>query len=725
MAEFHGLGSKFDGFQSSTSGSSSSPFVQASDTSTHTSLSLTSSVCLPPLSTHDTEKSHHHIEDFERFVEDLQTSAKRAFPNSDYSRYNDVQVLLIQWDEDELQVEGELNELRRVFNLYGFTTTKFRIPTSNSHRKLNQKVLSFVEEHENEDALLVIYYGGHGIINKARQSTWSCKRDKSYATVEWSAIQTLFETAKCDVLLLLDCCAAASAAPLTERTTYMMETIAACGFETWTSSPGAQSFTHTLIEVLKEWASQLPFSAAMLHSEILTRLKHAPPDRSSQGVLVESRKTPTYIVSTSNAHASSITLGKMPEEEESSSISSSRAIPDSSIMDFTERVQSDACYSTEDRIQALLATDTKGQRAAPHVLLTVALEEDQVFDAASCARWLKQFPLLATHVSVEAVYRSYSTLLILSVPVVIWDLLPELPATQFVGYVRTRNLLSRDMALESAAAPIPITTRHTAGNKTGDLLDCTSPLRSVSGLSSLDSGYDSFLSRPGSLVVLRHNRLPGDGAMSSVAGQVRMGKRRNKPSTVELLGPERLTSMPTDTRPSLKQRPGSSSRGSNRLVVSIGEADLNGDRIGHTCVLWYGYDVQQSRPTEKAAPKPTWNEDFRFRVHNSPMCHHLRVSVWGVQMLELFGEVHIDLCELVKRGQLPKLEAWQTLRCNGIKTGSIHIKLTYIDAREDEEQQSLATEMSAAERQEQRRKLERQGSDDGQARAQQMDFRVW
>ncbi|CAF3631085.1 unnamed protein product, partial [Fusarium graminearum] len=78
------------------------------------------------------------------------------------------------WDEDELQVEGELNELRRVFNLYGFTTTKFRIPTSNSHRKLNQKVLSFVEEHENEDALLVIYYGGHGIINKARQSTWSC-----------------------------------------------------------------------------------------------------------------------------------------------------------------------------------------------------------------------------------------------------------------------------------------------------------------------------------------------------------------------------------------------------------------------------------------------------------------------------------------------------------------------------------------------------------------------
>lgn len=385
-----------------------------------------------------------------------------------------------------------------------------------------------------------------------------------------------------------------------------METIAACGFEAWTALPGSKSFTHTLIEVLKEWVSQPSFSAAMLHSEILTRLKHAPPDRSSQGVLIESRRTPTYIVSTSNTHASSITLGRMfGEEEESVSVLSSRAIPDASLANFTERVQLDSHFSHEDRMQSLLATDTKGQRAVPHVLLTVALEEDQVFDASSCSRWLKQFPLLATHVSVEAVYRSYSTLLILSIPVVIWDLLPEHPATQFVGYVRTRNLLSKEMNRDGAATPIPI-TGHAAGNKTDNPYDCTSPLRSASGLSSLDSGYDSCLSRPGSLVALRQNRLPVDGTFSSLASQVRMGKRRNKPSSVELLGSDRPTSMPPDTRSSLNRRSDPNGRGSNRLVVSIGEADLNGDRIGHTCVLWYGYDVQQSRPAVKATPKPTW-----------------------------------------------------------------------------------------------------------------------
>ncbi|KAM0354163.1 hypothetical protein ACHAPU_001198 [Fusarium lateritium] len=648
------------------------------------------------------------MRDFEAFVEELQLTAKRAFPNSAYSRYNEIQVLLIRWDEDELEVEWELNELQRVFReLYRFTTDKFLIPTQNSHRKLTHKVLSFVEEHENEDTLLIVYYGGHGVINKARQSTWSCKGDKSYATVEWSAIQTLFETAKCDVLLLLDCCSAASAAPSIDRPANMKETIAACGFETWTPLPGAQSFTHTLLEVLEEWASQLPFSAAMLHSEILTRLKHAPPDRSPQGRLTESRKTPVYIVATSDPRTASITLGRLSEGEEPGSVSSSKVVPGAPHGNLSERLQADNYVSTEERIQTLMGVDPKGQRVVPHVLLKIALEGDQVFDAASCARWIKQFPLLAMHASIESVYQSYSTLLLLSVPVVLWNLLSEHPATQFVGYVKSVNLLSIDSTKDGAAAPIPI-TRHVAESKTsgtGDSFDCTPPLISVSGLGSLDSGYDS--SRPASLVALRLNRFPVDGPIGSLASQIMANKRRYKLPSVELLGSDRPTSVPIDTRLGPSQGLGSNSRRPKHLVVSIGEAELDGDRIGHTCVLWHG------------------NEDFRFEVHNSPMCYHLRVSVWGVHMLELVGELYVDLCELVARGQLPELGMCQALRCNGTTTGSIRIKLAYMNASEDEEQQTAATKASAEERLRQRQKLERQQNYEGQARAHQMDFQVW
>lgn len=107
------------------------------------------------------------------------------------------------------------------------------------------------------------------------------------------------------------------------------------------------------------------------------------------------------------------------------------------------------------------------------------------------------------------------------------------------------------------------------------------------------------------------------------------------------------------------------------------------------------------------------------------MYYHLRVSVWGAQMLELIGELHVDLCELVLRGQLPELGTWQNLSCNGAAAGRIRIKLAYMDANEYEEQQTTATKVSAAKRQQQRQKLERQQSDDGQARVHQMDFQVW
>jgi hypothetical protein len=103
------------------------------------------------------------------------------------------------------------------------------------------------------------------------------KADPSYAFLEWSAIQTLFENANFDVLLLLDCCAAASAAPGIGAA--VTETIAAYGFESIAPQPGQYSFTNTLIEVLEDWIDSPPFSAAQLHNKVLSVLKHEQPVR--------------------------------------------------------------------------------------------------------------------------------------------------------------------------------------------------------------------------------------------------------------------------------------------------------------------------------------------------------------------------------------------------------------------------------------------------------------
>jgi hypothetical protein len=253
------------------------------------------------------------------------------------------------------------------------------------------------------------------------------------------------------------------------------------------------------------------------------------------------------------------------------------------------------------------------QRKAPHVLITVALEEDQVLDAASCARWLKQFPLLAKFVSVEGVYRSYSTLLLLSVPVVLWDLLPDHAAAQFVGYVRSRNLAPRNEPLRETTTPIPI-TGQSARKMTSSAFDCTSPLKSVSGLSSLDSGYDSSsISRPASLVTTRLARKTTDGLgrlRNTLSSQVLAERRQGMRYVSDLENPGQATSaMATvSTRTPGKERDASNDK-AKRLVVTVGEAYLhclNDDALELTCVLWYGHDVQHSKPLARPTPKQIW-----------------------------------------------------------------------------------------------------------------------
>jgi hypothetical protein len=102
-------------------------------------------------------------------------AATRAFPNRQRSaqRYKRVQALLLRWDEDDLDVSWEVEDLEKIFKAYGFSTELWLIPSEDSHLELMFKVGSFVKAYQNPDTLLVVYYGGHASINMARQSSWS------------------------------------------------------------------------------------------------------------------------------------------------------------------------------------------------------------------------------------------------------------------------------------------------------------------------------------------------------------------------------------------------------------------------------------------------------------------------------------------------------------------------------------------------------------------------
>ncbi|KAB8303021.1 hypothetical protein EYC80_006326 [Monilinia laxa] len=411
--------------------------------------------------THDISRARYHMKELETFAVRVEEAAARAFPNRGRSRYAEVLVVLIKWEGSDVDTQPEFNALRSMFEIcYGFTTDTWSIPSTHSHNKLMLQAVNYIEKHGTEDNLIIIYYGGHAAIDNSRQAIWSCNQDISHASVRWSAIQSVFEESKSDVLYLLDCCSAAGAAP--SAGPGVIETIAASDFETCAPGPGRHSFTNALLHVLNDWMNRPSFSAAMLHSEILSVLKHDKPQKGRRGDQhkQEKKTTPIYILASEDPKSLSIEICRRttPGNSWAGTLSSARG-------------EATDIYCPEN----LHGLTPEGKLAVPHVLISISLEESQSLDVEAWHKWIKQFPALAQFALVEGVFASHSTIILLSLPVLIWDMLPENLAVSFVAFVESRNLLSQISEKLGVEIPKP-QQKDFRGRPDSDILQIPPPL---------------------------------------------------------------------------------------------------------------------------------------------------------------------------------------------------------------------------------------------------------
>ncbi|KAF6809993.1 hypothetical protein CSOJ01_06604 [Colletotrichum sojae] len=409
----------------------------------------------PRTATHDTSRVSYHVKHLTSFAQTLEDSANRAFPNSGRSsqRYKKVQALLLHWGSDDLFVLPELEDLERCLREdYAFNTEIFPIPSENSHLELMMQVGKLIKDHEAQDTLFVVYYGGHARIDESRQSTWCATRHPDSPWLQWSAIQTLLERSASDVLILLDCCAGAASATFPNGNS-ITETISASSWDAIAPDPGRYSFTNALIEVLQEWRLRT-FSAAMLHAEVLARLKHPRPI-TINGKVFEARSTPVHFMMTSNHKAPSIEMCRVvPAEARPPSPPQDAA----SGIEVTEEV-------TRGRGPGAPASGEPNEDT-PHVMISLALEDNQELDLNAWEQWLANFPALARYVKVQGVFKSHSTLLLLSMPVMVWDLLPEDHATSFVAFIRSNNLSTQKGQKDEARAKAPVRATHVESTAT-------------------------------------------------------------------------------------------------------------------------------------------------------------------------------------------------------------------------------------------------------------------
>ncbi|KAH6696516.1 hypothetical protein BKA61DRAFT_710564 [Leptodontidium sp. MPI-SDFR-AT-0119] len=327
-------------------------------------------------------------------------AAASIFPNKGRSRYTDVHVLLLRWIEDLMGVQYELDDLAKTFEfIYGFKTETWLIPTVKSYFALTEKALQTVRDFGDADKLLIVYYAGHGLINESRKGVWTCKSNP------------LFEQADADVLLLLDCCAAASGAPTDSECTSVTETIAACGFETWAPLPGRHSFTNTLIAVLDEWKWRTTFIAAMLYCEILQRLRHEKPERYRNTDKFEYRKSLIHVLSTNDPNARSIELCRRTIRREHQN--NGKAL-NMSLRGATMSRFESAAPATDCVIAPALSSETQD----------LIEEPSNLYNLDSLTRVLDNGDTALPHVLITFPCK-----------------IPEDPACAFIGYVHSDNLL--------------------------------------------------------------------------------------------------------------------------------------------------------------------------------------------------------------------------------------------------------------------------------------------
>ena len=68
----------------------------------------------------------------------------------------------------------EILDLRHVFSkTYHYETEHWRIPSKSAFNALRKKLNGFLNEYDHETNLLIVYYGGHGFMDKERRCMWS------------------------------------------------------------------------------------------------------------------------------------------------------------------------------------------------------------------------------------------------------------------------------------------------------------------------------------------------------------------------------------------------------------------------------------------------------------------------------------------------------------------------------------------------------------------------
>ncbi|TVY85278.1 Cholesterol oxidase [Lachnellula suecica] len=376
-----------------------------------------------------------HI-DLKTFGEGLHAAAQAIFPTESRSQYSKVYVLMLCWEDEDPNepVSYEMGRLFNVFeNIYRFETEIWRIPNENCHIETRQKISDFISlGGDCDEHLKIVYYSGHARLDKNKRLAWTSGRRNSrskYPTVQWSGIQTALEQANSDALALLDCAHAGTAN--NEEGNRTTELIAACTYDSTTNGIPSYSFTKELEIELRELSKLSSFSIGNLYDNVFSRVRIRASEEGRQ------HQSPVYLPLTQESPRSprSIRLSVLKKDSDAHLNAFEVQSPQSDAFGITGMNGDSAGLSFK-------TSSATSVGPVPRMAFAIRLMEDfRVGDLSSdlFSEWLRNIPASAQEVKIEAGFHSYSSLLIVSVPVSMSIYMPKSPAVISLGPITSFN----------------------------------------------------------------------------------------------------------------------------------------------------------------------------------------------------------------------------------------------------------------------------------------------
>lgn len=249
------------------------------------------------------------------------------------------------------------------------------------------------------------------------------------AKLKWDGVKCLFEDAQSDILLLLDTCAKPDPTPAGSHG--VKQAIAACSPEhKLRDDPGQRSFTSYLVESLHKLSSaQQPFSPQRLWEEIcVLKQQHQQQHANSPATGPSTPPVLPIYFTLTPAKGHGLKLASM--------VGRAPAPP----LNGVEVSDGQSGRAREDNlIDADSVADLRFDEA--RILVCTTFVGDASPDMSYFHQWLQNKPTLSAAIAVEGMFLGPPTMLLISMPHSIWNVVQHDKVCCFLGYISSHNMI--------------------------------------------------------------------------------------------------------------------------------------------------------------------------------------------------------------------------------------------------------------------------------------------